>query len=247
MDSPVVKSVAKTITILESLARDGEAGVTELASKAGMHKSTAYRFLTTLRDLGYVRQDPDSERYAATLALFELGSAILSRTEIWEHAHPVMEKLAQETHETVHLAVLQDDRLVYLHKIESTHSLRVSMRSRIGQSAPLHCTGVGKVLLAFSGPDVSRRIAERHGLPQFTNTTITDLCRLEDELEEIRRRGFAVDNEERELGVRCVAVPLRHGNTGQLAAISISAPSARLADHDITRLAELLRRATEEI
>lgn len=243
----MVKSVVKTITILESLAREGEAGVTDLACKAGMHKSTAYRFLATLRDLGYVRQDADSERYGATLALFELGSAILSRTEIWEHAHPVMEKLAQETHETVHLAVLQDERLVYLHKIESTHSLRVSMRSRIGQSAPLHCTGVGKVLLAFTDSDVVRRIVETHGLSRFTDTTITDIQHLEDELEQIRAQGFAFDNEERELGVRCVAVPVRHGNTGQLAAISVSVPSARLPDSGVSQFADMLKRAAAEI
>jgi IclR family KDG regulon transcriptional repressor len=242
-----VKAVNKTIGLLEALAQHEELGVTELAERAGMHKSTAYRFLSTLKELGYVRQNTANERYGLTLKLFELGSSVLARMELWEQAHPVMEQLAEQTRETVHLAVLDEGRPVYLGKFESTQALRVSMSSRIGQSAPVYCTGVGKLLLAHAPPEQAEQILDREELRRFTAHTITDRLLLARELDNIRRQGFALDDEEHEVGVRCVAAPVRNRQGATVAALSISMPSVRLPDSEVSRYRELVTRAAEEI
>ena len=241
------KSVRKTMQLLETLANQADAGVTELSRRLQMHKSTTYRFLNSLSELKYVRRDPDTERYSTTLKLFELGSAVVQRIELWREANPIMERLAHETEETVHLAMLEDDRLVYLHKIESTQTLRVSMMSRIGQTAPLHCTGLGKCLLAFSAPRTAERIIKKHSFTKFTETTITSASNLYAELQQIRDLGFAVDNEEHERGVRCIAAPIAPPDGPAIAALSISVPSVRLPEDDTDRLAELVHQAAVEI
>jgi IclR family KDG regulon transcriptional repressor len=242
-----VKAVNKTIALLEALAQHEELGVTELAGRAGMHKSTAYRFLNTLKELGYVHQNSSNDKYSLTLKLFELGSCVLGRMQLWEQAHPIMEQLAEQTRETVHLAVLDDGRPVYLGKFESTQALRVSMSSRIGQSAPVYCTGVGKLLLAYAPAELVGQILEREQLRRFTDHTITDRSLLAKELDDIRRQGFALDNEEHEVGVRCVAAPVRNSQGATIAALSISMPSVRLPDGEIPRYRELVTKAAEEI
>jgi IclR family KDG regulon transcriptional repressor len=242
-----VKAVNKTMCLLEALAQHEELGVTDLAGRAGTHKSTTYRFLNTLKELGYVRQNAANDKYSLTLKLFELGSCVLGRMELWEQAHPVMELLAEQTRETVHLAVLDDGRLVYLGKFESTQALRVTMSSRIGQSAPTYCTGVGKLLLAHLPPDQLEQILDREGLKRFTERTITDRALLAAELENIRRQGFAFDDEEHEIGVRCVAAPVRNSQGATVAALSISMPSVRLPDSEIPRYRDLVTKAAEEI
>ncbi len=242
-----VKAVNKTIGLLEALAQQEELGVTELAGRAGMHKSTAYRFLNTLKELGYVRQNASNDRYSLTLKLFALGSCVLGRMELWKQAHPIMEQLAEQTRETVHLAVLDDGRPVYLGKFESTQALRVSMSSRIGQSAPIYCTGVGKLLLAHASAEEVERILDREQLRRFTAHTITDRVLLARELDNIRQQGFAFDDEEHEVGVRCVAAPVHNSQGATVAALSISMPSVRLPNSEIPRYRELVTKAAEEI
>jgi IclR family KDG regulon transcriptional repressor len=242
-----VKAVNKTMCLLEALAQQKELGVTDLAARAGMHKSTAYRFLNTLKETGYVRQNAANERYSLTLKLFELGSFVLAGMELWEQAHPILEQLAEQTRETIHLAVLDDGRLVYLGKFDSTQALRVSMSSRIGQSAPAYCTGIGKLLLAHAPPELVESILDREGLRRFTDHTITDRTLLARELETIRQQGFAFDDEEHEVGVRCVAAPVRDRQGATIAALSVSMPSVRLTDSEIPRFRELVTQAANEI
>ena len=242
-----VKAVNRTICLLEALAQHKELGLTDLAERAGMHKSTVYRFLSSLKDLGYVHQNASNEKYSLTLKLFELGSSVLGRMEIWEQAHPILEQLAEQTRETIHLAVLDDGRLVYLGKFDSTQALRVSMSSRIGQSAPAYCTGIGKLLLAHAPPELVESILDREGLRRFTDHTITDRTLLARELETIRRQGFAFDDEEHEVGVRCVAAPVRDRQGATIAALSVSMPSVRLTDSEIPRFRELVTQAANEI
>ena len=149
--SAPAKAVVKTMRILECLSHQRSIGITELARKVSvgarglqMNKSTVYRFLASLRDLGFVRQDAESGHYSLTLKLFEIGMRVRERLELWREAEPVLKDIARLTGETTHLAILEDDNLVYLGKIESTKTLRVSMMSRVGQTAPTHCTGVGR-------------------------------------------------------------------------------------------------------
>ncbi len=250
----LAKAVVKTMKILECLSRERSLGVTELANRMNeddgslrMNKSTVYRFLNSLKELGYVRQDPETEQYSMTLKLFEIGTAVMDRLELWREAQPIVKQVAQATRETVHLASLEGDDLVYVGKIESTQTLRVSMISRVGRRAPTYCTGLGKTLLAHLTPDHVSEILAREKIVRFTDRTIIKRVDLDRELEAIRSKGYAIDNEEHEIGVRCVAAPVYDSAGGVIAAISISVPSVRLTDEDIPRYAEVVMRAAREI
>ena len=253
-DPDVAKAVVKTMKILECLSQERSLGVTELTNRMNeedgslrMHKSTVYRFLNSLKELGFVRQDPETEQYSMTLRIFEIGTAVVDRMELWREAQPIINEVARSTRETVHLALLEDDNLVYVSKIDSSQSLRVSMISRVGTSAPTYCTGLGKTLLAHLTPDHVTEILAREKMIRFTERTITNRVDLDKELEAIRSKGYAIDNEEHEIGVRCVAAPV-YDNTGSVvAAVSVSMPSVRVTDEDIPRYAETIMRATREI
>jgi len=242
-----VQAVIKTITLLEALTHKDEMGVTELAKRVAGNKSTVYRFLNTLKELGYVRQNPQSEQYSLTLKMYITGSVVLDRIGVIKAALPIMEKLARETRETIHLATLDEGRLVYLHKIDSNQSLRVTMMSKVGHTAPFYCTGVGKALLAFQPEEIRKNILAKEKLKQFTPSTITDKTVLEKELENIREKGYSIDNEEHEIGVSCVASPIFDREKKVIASLSISAPHVRMASERIVKLFNLVKEAGGEI
>lgn len=242
-----VQSVVKTLSVLEALAAEGELGLTELAVKVGSHKSTMYRFMCTFCELGYVRRDPETERYSLTLKIFELGTSVYESVSLVKLASPVLARLSASTKETIHLAVLDDSRLVYLSKIESTYALRVSMQSRVGFSAPEYCTGVGKILLAWADAGRLETYLSTCDFARFTDKTITDRLEFAAELQAIRNRGWALDDEEHECGVRCVAAPIRNRNGAVVAALSISGPTVRLVDDRLEVLRGLVIAAALEI
>jgi IclR family KDG regulon transcriptional repressor len=212
-----------------------------------MDKSTVYRFLVSLTDLGFVYQDPQTEKYGLTLKLFEIGMSVLERLELWREAEPIVEEIARVTGETVHLATLDEDELVYLGKVESTRTLRVSMMSRVGRSAPAYCTGVGKTLLAYLPRKRLDRILKKEKPVRYTDKTIVRRAHLERELSSIRKKGYAIDNEEHEIGVRCVAAPVRNNNSAVCGAVSVSIPTVRLPDEEIPRYRDIIVQAAEEI
>jgi len=246
-DEGQVQSVVRTLQVLEALASDGELGLTELAERVGLHKSTLFRFMRTLCDLGYARRDPDTERFSLTLKIFELGSAVHARVDLVKLASPFLLRLSATTRETVHLAILDGGSLVYLSKIESTHSLRVAMQSGVGLTAPAYCTGVGKVLLAFADTDTLDSYLTSCDFVRYTQHTIPDRLKLLAELQGIRNRGWAVDNEEHEYGVRCLAAPVRNRKGSVIAALSISGPTIRLTQDRIETMRSLVCEAAEEI
>jgi len=242
-----VQSVVRTLGILEVLASEGELGLTELAERVRIHKSTLFRFMGTLCELGYARRDPDTERFSLTLKVFELGSSVYARVDLVKLASPFLMRLSATTQETVHLAILDGDRLVYLSKIESPRSLRVAMGSGVGLTAPAYCTAVGKVLLGFSGTDVLDRYLAQCDFVRYTDNTISDRLKLLAELQLIRNRGWAFDDEEHEYGVRCVAAPVRDRKGTVIAALSISGPTIRLTRDRIDTVRTLVCEAAEEI
>jgi IclR family KDG regulon transcriptional repressor len=246
-EQELVRAVTKITGLFESLAQKKELGVTELARLLGMHKSTVFRFLNSLKKLGYVSQNSSNEKYSLTLRLFELGSLVLGRMEIWQQAQPILEQLAEQTHETIHLAILDDGKIVYLGKIESNQTLRVSMASRIGQSAPAHCTGVGKLLLSYMPPEKLEQFLSQEKMQRYTEHTINDKSQLINELERIRQNGYAIDDEEYEVGIRCVAAPVRNKQGAVVAALSISIPTVRLPNSELPRYREYVTNAAEEI
>jgi IclR family KDG regulon transcriptional repressor len=249
-----IKAVIKTMKILECLSYERSLGITELTGRVSdrleripMDKSTVYRFLVSLMDLGFVYQDPQTEKYGLTLKLFEIGMSVLERLELWREAEPIVKEIARVTGETVHLATLDEDNLVYLGKVESMRTLRVSMMSRVGRSAPAYCTGVGKILLAHLPRERLDYILQKEKPVQYTERTIVRRADLDRELSSIREKGYAIDNEEHEVGVRCVAAPVRNNASAVCGAVSVSVPTVRLPDKEIPRYKEIIVRAAEEI
>jgi len=223
-----VRSVVLTTGILEQLAAEKELGVSELAERLGMHKSTVYRFLSTLKDLGYVRQNEDSTRYRLSYRILELAGRILSGIDVRQAAHPVMERLAAATRETIHLATLEQNEIIYIDKIDSNQPLR--MHSYIGQKIPAYATALGKVMLTWGPRQILDEMLAAGGLKRFTDNTIVDPAELRKEIETIRTQGYAEDREETVPGVRCLAAPIRDQEAVTVAAISISVPVLRFQE-----------------
>ena len=232
------------LTILETLGAVHEMSLTELARKVGLGKSSVFRLLMTLVRRGYVEKNPQSERYRLTYRLFAVASPAADRFGLREAAHPVMQRLAARTGETVNLGVLDGTRVVNLHKVESRHLLR--MHLEVGGGAPAHATGLGKVLLAALEPaEVIRRLRGQR-LQALTRRTIRDRRTLGKALARIREQGFAIDDEECSLGLRCVAAPILDHQGSVTAALSISGPTHRLSDPVLSRLIESVRTAARD-
>lgn len=239
-----VQSVNRAIMMLELLAERGDAGVTTLATQLGINKAATFRILSTLRAMGYVERDKHSETYRLTLRIFDLGSKVLGRIDPITEARPLMHHLAEQTHETVHLAILDGHSVVYVDKIDAQYALRLF--SRIGKHAPAWCTGVGKALLSDLEDSEIEALFEDVELIQFTENTITSIDELKLEVESVRRNGFAVDNEEHESGIRCVAASLRDRQRRIVAAISISWPTNREHEGIVERYRDLVVEAAEQ-
>jgi DNA-binding IclR family transcriptional regulator len=239
-----VGTVRKAIRLLECLAeRSDPLGRTEIARAAGLNKATAHRLLTILKDGGLVRQDGEDRRYALGLRLVQLGMHALERIEIPRLARPHMAALMRESRQTVHLASLEDSAVVYIEKVEGLEG--VILRSRVGGTPPIHATSVGKCLLAFLPPEDRDALLARLLLPGFTSHTITNRTGFRRHLEEVRRRGYAVDNEEHREGIRCVGAPIFDASSRVVAAVSIAGPAFRIPQGTIPRMArQVIRCAT---
>jgi DNA-binding IclR family transcriptional regulator len=197
-----------------------------LAGKAGLHPSTAHRILTALvRDRMVERVEQGS--YRLGMRLLELGNLVKSRISVREHALPFMRELHAQIGEAVNLSVRRDDEIVYIERTSSGRSL-MRVVNIIGARAPLHITAVGKLFLLDDGTDGVKAYAERTGLPGYTKNTIQGLPALEKELDKVRRQGFALDNEEAELGVRCIGAGVRDDTGALIAGLSVSAPAERM-------------------
>lgn len=232
-----VRSLERGMAILELLAHQPRGlNMTEIAQSVGLPYATAYRLVQTLCDLGYLDFDPKGSVYTLSLRVLRWQGAVLQRLSIPRIAYGPMLELMETFQETVHLAVLDDGEVVYLETVIGSRSL--SMYTQTGKRAPAHCTALGKVLLAYRSPREVQAIVERRGLTRFTPNTIGELDQLMEELERIRRQCFAIDNEEMELGVRCVASYVVNHEGRVVAAISLSAPASRIQDHGIDEIAE---------
>lgn len=241
-----VQSVERAFDILEALAAaKGELGILDLSERVHLHPSTVHRLLMTLLQRGYVRQSDQTGRYSLGARLLQLGRVIHDHSTIRAEAHPFLERLVQASGETTNLSILDHDEAVYIDQVESPHLVR--MFAQIGRRVPLHSTGCGKVLLAYLEPAERSRIIREKGLPAYTRNTITNPKELERALAEIRRYGYAVDDEETDEGVRCVAGPVRDHTGKVIAAISISGPITRVTKEKIPHLGKLVAEACSEL
>lgn len=218
-----VQAVARALDLLEVLAAaDRELGVSDLAAATGLPAATVHRLLRTLTARGYARQERPNRRYAPGSQLVRLGARSWTLLAAW--IRPTLAELVELSGETANLAMLEDRHVVYIAQVPSAHKVR--MFTEVGNRLLPHGTAVGKVLLAFRPREVVREVIDRNGLPAHTPNTITERGRFLAELDRVAAQGWAVDEEEEEVGVACLAVPVF--GAGAPAAVSVSGPAGRL-------------------
>ncbi|WP_062053070.1 IclR family transcriptional regulator [Aquimarina longa] len=238
-------SVEKAFKILDCFSVDKiELGVTEIAKQIGTNKSAVYRMLATMEALNVIQQNPENEKYRLGLKLFELGQKVGIHKNFISKARPFMEELVKRAGETAHLAIYKNQKVYFLDKVVGRHDLQIN--SQIGTEKPLHCTGLGKVMLAYADLDYKNSI-ENLDLKMVTENTITDKSKLINEVEQIKNNGFALDLEENEIGLVCVAVPVFSIKGKFIAAISTSGPSARFNKNEIKTYTGDLKQTAEQL
>ncbi|BCU37475.1 IclR family transcriptional regulator [Klebsiella pneumoniae] len=240
-----VSSVLKVFGILQALGEEREIGITELSQRVMMSKSTVYRFLQTMKSLGYVAQEGESEKYSLTLKLFELGARALQNVDLVRSADIQMRELSRLTKETIHLGALDEDSIVYIHKIDSMYNLR--MYSRIGRRNPLYSTAIGKVLLAWRDRSEVEQILDGVEYKRSTERTITSTEELLKVLDGVREQGYGEDNEEQEEGLRCIGVPVFDRFGVVIAGLSISFPTLRFSEERLHEYVAMLHQAARKI
>ncbi|HHT26148.1 MAG TPA: IclR family transcriptional regulator [Firmicutes bacterium] len=238
--TPPVSSLAKALNVLECFtSSEPELGISEISAMLGLPKSSVHNILNTFALKGYVEQDKTTRRYRLGLAFLQRAAIVREGLGLRKVALPFMHKAKELYNETVHLAIEQDGLVMYLETVQPAD--RSVARIAVGKRAHMHCTGVGKAILAFFPDEKVKAIIEEHGLVRYTDRTITTFEELDKELKQIRLQGFAVDNMEHELGIRCIAVPLRDEYGKVTASISVSGPAERMPLDTIHSHAEPLK------
>jgi DNA-binding IclR family transcriptional regulator len=238
-----VQSVERALAILDILARTGEAGVTGIAGELGVHKSTAFRLVTTLERGRLVEQTDSRGKYRLGVGVLRLAGATTARLDVVQEARPISRQLAAATGETVNVAVLANKSALYVDQVAGSSSLQP--HNWVGQHIPLHATSNGKVLL--SGLTEDEIVDTLGSLAPFTTDTITDLAQLTKEVEIVRERGYATAVDELEVGLTAVAAPIRNAHGDVIAALSVSGPSFRLDAARLEEVVPLLLDAVREV
>ena len=243
-------SVHKTFSILEFFTEQKpDWGVTELANEIGANKSTVYRFLSDMHQVGILHKHPETEKYSLGLKLFELGSRVKLKSALVDKTHPVLESVANSIKETVHIGVLKNDQVFYIDKVESPQGLKIS--SHIGSFNPVHATALGKVLLAFLSDEKRHaklvHLFNKNGVESYTKNTISDLMTMEKELKQIVSKGFALDREEFEIGLICVAIPIFNQKNEVIASLSASGPANRFKKDELQNYVATLKKGADII
>jgi IclR family KDG regulon transcriptional repressor len=235
-DGVIVASVARAISILDCFSgSSAELRLSDIAMEMQLSKSTVYGLVNTLTAKGLLEQNPKTKGYRLGIRLFELGSLVRKRMDLLADSKPFCTELSEKYNATVHLAIYSGDDVMYINKVDSPDA--IIFYSQIGKKAPIHCTGVGKAIFAYLPNASLEGYLNKHALQKFTDNTITNPQQLVKEFELIRKNGYAVDNEEIEFGLRCIAAPIFSHKKTPVAAISISAPTARLPEEDTKTIA----------
>ena len=225
-----VRAVERALDVLAAFSTDEpELTLTELSSRLNLSASTTYRLLVTLENRGYVERNSQNGGYSLGVACLDLGTVFLSQLDLRDRVLPVLETLREECRETVHLAVLDRNKMevIYLEKLEGLLPIGI-MGSRVGGRAPAHCTGLGKCLLAYVSGPVVRNLCSTNPMRACTPNTITDVDELLLEMDRIRERGYAIDDVEHEPDVQCVAAPVWNHRQTVVGAISVTGPEQRM-------------------
>jgi IclR family KDG regulon transcriptional repressor len=238
--SKKIGSVQRAVDILNLFdSQCRELGTTEIARMLGMHKSTTASLVYTLEANGFLSQNPETRKYRLGLKLVERAFAMLDQIEIRQVAYPFLRDLRDQWNETVNLAIMEGSDVVYVERLLGTKAL--GMRSEVGRRAPAHVTALGKALLACLPTSNVQAYIDEYGLPPLTPRTITDPDRFMTEIENARELGYAIDDEENEIGGRCVAVPVFDHTGHPVAAVSVSAPTTRLPVSEFPQVGAMVR------
>lgn len=238
-------TLKRAFSIIELLATSPNLGLTEISTKLEYSKSTVHNIVTTLTTQGVLEKNFDTSRYHLGRKLIELGYIAQGEVAVRKIAYPYLRRLNEELDETIHLTVLDNRQVLYIDCIESKKRLRTY--SVIGVRAQLHCTSVGKAIMAFLPPAEIDAIIELCGLKKYTSNTITDKQTLLKELKWIVEAGYAIDNMEHENGLRCVGAPIFDNHNEVFASLSISGPETRITMEKVEEIAPILVEAAQDI
>ena len=240
-----MKTIQKAIDVLEIFLDTDEIRLADLASLTGMNVSTAHRVVTSLVKRGYLVQRQKRQKYSLGTKILQFSHVLSKRMKIKDVAFPILDGLNKVVGESVNIAILDRNEAVYIEHIESKQDLRIF--TQVGNRVPLHCTGVGKVFLAYMNDEELEKALNGKGLPAYTQKTVTDATKLKQDLAVVRQEGIGTDDEEREIGVKCIASPIKNDIGSIIAALSVSGPSARLSSKRIREMKPLIRSCALEI
>ncbi len=240
-----VQALDRGLTILQALAGQQGAALSDLSRQVAMPPSTAHRFLATLQNHGFVDFDSHTQQWSIGIGAFRVGNTYLRRTNLVEAAQAPMRRLMEATGETANLGIADQGFIVFISQIETQNPIRAMFRA--GARSQMHASGIGKAMLAHMPRDVVIKLIEANGLPEFSPQTLTNPDTLLPDLDTIASRGWAFDNEERYTGMRCIASVVFDGQGAPIAGVSVSGPSARFTDELIAKAGPLVRDAAAEI
>ncbi len=238
-----IQSIDRAVQILKCFEGTEELGVTEISKMTGLHKSTAFGLIYTLEANGLLEKNEDTGKYRLGIELFRMGSQV--NFNLRRMAVPSLERLVKQFQETVNLVVRDGDSIVYLEKVESTHSMRIS--TTVGGHLPLYCTAAGKAILAHLSRDKQNELIDKMEFVQFTEQTVSNREELLQSLEEISGRGYAEDLEELQTGLTCVSAPIYNYLGTAFAAVSVSGPTSRMNEALRREIASALIEVAKEI
>jgi DNA-binding IclR family transcriptional regulator len=239
-------SLERAFAILEFLdgARRGW-NISELSRKLGFPKSTTHLIVLTLERLGYLTREPGSRDYSLGLKVYGLGRGLMKKLVLPDIALPHLQWLVEKTRLTAHLAVLEKDQAIYIQKVDGPGLIKFD--TYVGKRTNLHCTGVGKVLAAFADPQRQQQILSKKSFARYTNNTITSAALLKSELMNVRQRGYAIDDQEEELDIRCLAAPVFNQAGEFMAALGLTGTTGQLRNDNIDEYAGLVTEAARKI
>ncbi|NLC73814.1 MAG: IclR family transcriptional regulator [Clostridiales bacterium] len=245
-DKNPIQVAGRLFDSLEYLAEHGESGLAEIAAESGLNKSTTHRILSSLEYMGYVRQNNENGKYSLSLKIVSLASQLMSHVDINRMVRPYLKELSEVTGETVHFVEREGAEVVYIDKEESDRNT-VRMVSHIGSRMPFYRTAVGKAIASSMHDEDVRKLWDSCKIEGITPHTITDYIEFTKTLKAVRKKGYALDNEENETGVRCIACPLCIGDDGTRYAFSVSAPVTRMNNERIESLSALMLKTKQDI
>ena len=240
-----IKSLDRAMEVLQRLGQMGGSTLSDLAGDLGQSPASVYRVLVTLETRDIVDFDPANQTWNVGAGAFLIGSHFLRRTALVERARPVLRDLMQKSGETANLGIERDGQVLFVNQVETHANIRAFFPP--GTMSPMHASGIGKVLLAQMPESRLTEFAAQHGLERFTDQTITDLGKLLVDLSRTRDRGYSIDRDEKNTGMRCIAAPIFDVHGEAVAGLSISGPSGRLPDIRISDLADLVVTAARTV